>query len=348
MDRRAATRALAGAALSGASLLNSLDGWLEPARETPTAHTRGRLGQREVQELEATARAFRAWDHRFGGGLRRKAVVGQLNEVAGHLEEHQAPDVRAGLFRVMAYLGGTAATIAWDSGLQKQAQSYYLLALRAAHGGQDPAFGANVLAGMARQMLYRDLPHDALELVHLAQKGLGKTTGGRLRSMLHTREAWAYAAMGRPAAFRRATAEAAEALAEARAGDDEEPYWIAYFDDAELSGVTGGRLLDMARQDPHTHAEDAAQAIRDAVSTRGTEAGRSHALDMIGLAECDFLLGNTADAVAHTHQAVEAAARTQSTRVRAQLGQLYPYTVGRSASRTVSEARARIREVLSS
>jgi hypothetical protein len=69
-----------------------------------------------VQELEGTARAFRAWDHRFGGGLRRKAVVGQLNEVAGHLEEHQAPDVERRLFQVMAYLGGTAATIAWDCG----------------------------------------------------------------------------------------------------------------------------------------------------------------------------------------------------------------------------------------
>ncbi|WP_308409574.1 hypothetical protein [Streptomyces sp. A3M-1-3] len=271
--------------------------------------------------------------------------MGQLNEVAAHLEEHQAPEVEQRLYRVMAQLGGTAATMAWDSGLQKRAQDYYQLALRAAHAGADRAFGANVLAGMARQMLYRDRPQDALELVHLAQKGALDSAGPRVRAMLHTREAWAYAALGRTSAFQRATAEAAEALADAEPG--REPYWIAYFDSAELAGVSGGRLLTLARQEPQRHAEAAADSIRKALATRGPEAGRSHALDVIGLAECYFLTGDVTGAVEHTHRAVDAAARTQSSRVRAQLGQLYPYTVGRGASRPVSEARARLRDALS-
>ncbi|MGW1027733.1 hypothetical protein ACWD4J_29225 [Streptomyces sp. NPDC002577] len=164
--------------------------------------------------------------------------------------------------------------------------------------------------------------------------------------MLHTREAWAYAALGRSAAFQRATAEAAHALANAEPA--QEPYWIAYFDSAELAGVTGGRLLDLARQDPHHHAEAAADSIRQALATRGPESSRSHALDMIGLAECHFLVGDVTGAVEQTHRAVDAAARTQSNRVRTLLGQLYPYTVGRDTSRTVGEARARIRELLSS
>lgn len=344
MDRRTAARTLAGAGLSGAGLLDSVEAWLQPAPTADRERRPGRVGQQEVRELEATARAFRAWDHKFGGGLRRKAVVGQLNEVAGLLDEHQAPDVERGLFQVMAHLGGTAATMAWDSGHQKQAQSYYLLALRAAHAAGDVAYGANVLAGMARQMLYRDRPQDALELVHLAQKGATKKSGPRVRAMLHTREAWAYAAMGRSTAFRRATSEATEALAEA---EGHEPYWITYFDKAELAGVTGGRLLDMAREDPR-HTQAAADSIRGALADRGSEAGRSHALDLIGLAECHFLMGDLTGAVEHTHHAVDAAARTRSSRVRIQLGQLYPYTVGRGASRTVGEARARIRDVLSS
>lgn len=345
MDRRAATRTLAGAAMTGAPLLDSLEGWLQPALASKPSRPRGRIGQREVSELEATARAFRSWDHRFGGGLRRKAVVGQLSEVAGHLEERQVSDVEQGLFRVMAHLGGTAATMAWDSGLQKQAQNYYLLALRAAHAAGDVAFGTNVLAGMARQMLYQEQPQDALELVHLAHRGARKAAGPRVRAMLHTREAWAYAAMRRPGAFRRATGEAQEALADART--DEEPYWITYFDEAELAGVTGGRLLDMARNDTK-HAQAAAEHIQGALTARGPEAGRSHALDLIGLAECHFLMGDVTSAVEHTHRALDAARLTRSNRVRAQLGQLYPYTVGRSQSRTVGEARAGICEVLSS
>ncbi len=345
MDRRAATRALAGAAATGATLLDSLEGWLQPAPRAEPSPRHGRLGRRDIEELEGTARAFRAWDHKYGGGLRRKAVIGQLNEVASHLDEHQAPAIEQRLFRVMAYLGGTAATMAWDSGMHKQAQNYYRLALRAAHAGGDTAFGVNVLAGMARQMLCRDRPQDALELVHLAHKRAHRTVGPRVRAMLHTREAWAYVAMGRSAAFRRATSEAADTLADADPGD--EPYWITYFDRAELAGVTGGRLLDLARQNPRQHAETAAESINKALATRGPEAGRSHALDLIGLAECHFLLGDLPGAVEQTRQAVEAAACTQSSRVRTQLSHLYPYTVGRGASRAVAEARTMIRDQLS-
>lgn len=345
MDRRAATRALAGAAVTGAALLDPLEGWLQPAGPAPPPRRRGQLGAREVEELESTARAFRAWDHKYGGGLRRKAVLGQLSEVAGHLDERQAPQVEQRLHQVMAQLAGTAATMAWDTGLQRRAQNYYLLALRAAHAGDDMVFGANVLAGMARQMLCRKQPQDALELIRLAQDGARHVTGPRVRAMLHTREAWAYASMGRAAAFQRATAQAVEALADAKQG--EEPYWIAYFDEAELAGTTGGRLLDLARQNPGQHGEAAASEIRQALARRGPEAGRSHALDRIGLAQCHFLLGDVNGAVEETHRAVDAARATRSSRVRAQLGELYPYTVGNSAARSVREARDRIRGLLS-
>ncbi|WP_319949587.1 hypothetical protein [Streptomyces halobius] len=245
----------------------------------------------------------------------------------------------------MAQLAGTAATMAWDSGLQRQAQEYYRLALRSSHAGKDMAFGANVLAGMARQMLYGDRPQDALELVRLAQDGSRGVADPRVRAMLHSREAWAYAALGRMSAFRRATGQAADALGAAERG--QEPYWIAYFNDAELAGVTGGRLLDLARQDPRPYAEDAANEIRDALTRRGQEAGRSHALDMIGLAACQFLVGDIRGGVEQAHRAVDAATRTRSNRVRTQLSSLYPYTVGHSASQAVGEVRARIRDQLS-
>ncbi|MGP3947221.1 helix-turn-helix domain-containing protein [Streptomyces sp. 7N604] len=346
MDRRTAARAVAATVVTGAALLDPLEGWREPAAAAEPRRGPGRLGLRDVDQLEQTARAFRRWDHRYGGGLRRKAVLGQLNEVATALDEHQTSAIEQRLYRVMAQLAGTAATMAWDSGLQRRAQDYYGLALRSAHAGKDTLFGANVLAGMARQMLYRDRPQDALELVRLAQDGSRGIAGPRVRAMLHTREAWALSAMRRTAAFRRATEQAHEALADA--ADNEEPYWISYFDEAELAGVTGGRLLDLARQDPSAHADAASGQIRCALDRRGPEAGRSHALDRIGLAECRFLVGDLSGAVDHTHRAVEAAELTQSSRVRTQLGQLYPYTVGHSASRAVREARGRIRDLLAS
>ncbi|MDH6112014.1 hypothetical protein P3T36_005009 [Kitasatospora sp. MAP12-15] len=345
MDRRTATLLLAVAAVSGTALLDPLEGWLTAAAKADERRRPGRLGEHEVSQLEAAAVAFRRWDHQFGGGLRSKAVLGQLNETASALEDRQHPDIERRLYRVMAQLAGTAATMAWDSGHQRRAQDYYRLALRAAHAGEDRPFGANVLAGMARQMLYIDRPADALELIRFAQDGARGLGGPRVLAMLHTREAWAYAAMGRVAAFRRATSQAEEELASVGANADE-PHWISYFDTAELAGVTGGRLLDLARTEPRAHAETAAQHIRAAISIRGEEAGRSHALDRIGLAETRFLVGDVTGAVEETRVAVQVASRTQSSRVRSQLGALYQYTVGRSANAAVRDARDSIRELL--
>lgn len=345
MDRRTAARLLTAAALSGTTLLDPLEGWLAAPARGEERRRPGRLGVHEVAQLEQTAVAFRRWDHQFGGGLRSKAVLGQLNDTAAALEDRHSPEVEKRLYRVMAQLSGTAATMSWDSGHMRRAQDYYRLALRAAHAGDDIPFGANVLAGMARQMLYTDRPTDALELIRLAQDGSRGLSGPRVRAMLHTREAWAYAAMDRVAAFRRATGQAEEALASA-GPPKEEPHWIGYFDQAELSGVTGGRLLDLARTDPKSHAESAAEHIRAALTARGTEAGRSHALDRIGLAETRFLAGDLTGAVEETQQAVAAASLTQSSRVRTRLGGLYQYTVGRSENRAVREARDSIRELL--
>lgn len=350
MDRRAASKAIAAAALGGTTLLEPLEGWLvpldEPSATAPVALPRGRLGARECGELESTARKFREWDHAYGGGLRRKAVIGQLAEVSDALKDHQTSVVERRLLGVMAQLAGMAATMSWDSGMQRDAQKYYVLALRSAHAADDVEFGTNVLAGMARQMLYRGRPKDASDLIRLAQDGARGKVGPKVRAMLHTREAWAYAAMGRITAFRRATQQATELLRDAQGADA--PYWIAYFDEAELAGVTGGRLLDLARQDPSKHAEAAASDIRTALEQRGAEAGRSHALDHIGLAECLFLMGDVTSGVEQTHRAVDAAERTQSNRVRDLLGDLYPYTVGRDASRGMREARDRVRGLLAS
>lgn len=347
MDRRTASRAFTAITV-GAALLDSLEGWLQPGAVGTERHV-GRLGFREVEQLEETARLMRQWDRRHGGGLRRRAVLGQLAEVADALGEYQAQDIERRLFCVMADLAGTAAGMAWDSGMHRTAQDYYRLALRAAHAGGDPAFGANVLAGMARQMLYRnqDRPHDALELVRLAQEGARGAAGPRVRAMLHTREAWAYASLGRPAGFRRAADQATEVLATAERADDE-PHWIRYFGEAELAGTIGSRLLDLARRDPgQGYAEAAAEQIRVAVQLRGTEAARSHALDRAGLAECAWLMGDVRMALDQTHRAIDVAGLTQSAQVRAKLGRLYPYTVGHTSNRQVREARHRLRELLS-
>ncbi|NED92212.1 hypothetical protein G3I76_70650, partial [Streptomyces sp. SID11233] len=75
---------------------------------------------------------FRKWDAQSGGGLRRKAVVGQLHEVTDLLQEPQTAETGRRLFRVAAELGELAGWMSYDIGLQPAAQKYFVLALHAA------------------------------------------------------------------------------------------------------------------------------------------------------------------------------------------------------------------------
>jgi hypothetical protein len=136
--------------------------------------------------------------------------------------------------------------------------------------------------------------------------------------MLHTRQAWAYAKLDRPAAFRRSCEKAAHALSSAEA---ESPYWIEYFDESELTGTIGGRLLDMAHTTPALAAE-AVTVIEAAIRLRGPQCYRSSALDRLGLAEAWFLRGEPEHACTVGSDALAVVARTPSDRVKVKLAEL--------------------------
>lgn len=322
MDRREAARIVSGLLL-GAPLLERVEEWLAAVEPRPSRRQHAGIGYQELEQIEHAARIFRAWDNQFGGGLRRKAVIGQLAEVADELREFTHPsDLRRRLHGVMAQLAATAATMSWDSGQGGAAQRYYLLALRAAAAAGDRAFAANVLAGMARQQFYLGLVAEGLELVRVAQDRVNGHATPAVRAMLYTREAWGYAMQGRLAAFRRVTSRAEDCLRDVQ--PDSEPYWISYFNEAELAGVTGGRLLTVAHQVPAC-AENAAAWLSQAVALRGSNALRSAALDQIGFAEVKLIQGELDEAARLGHQALDTVERTQSSRVRVKLAELRRY-----------------------
>jgi hypothetical protein len=341
MDRREVTRSLAGLAF-GSALLEPLERWLTSGSGKPRPARPGSTGYQEVDQIENAARIFRDWDDQFGGGLRRKAVVGQLNEVADLLRDSHPIEIKRRLFRAMAQLAETAAIMSWDSGHQALAQRYYLLSLRAAKTAGDPAFAANVMAAMARQLLYLGHAQDALELVRLAQDEAAGHATASVRSMLHTREAWAYAKLGRVSAFRRATAKAEDTLTEAKPSDD--PYWIAYYDAAELHGTTGGRLLELAHTDRRLAAETA-DLIGQAISLRRPGRLRSSALDQIGLAEARLLQGELHAAATLGFDAATLAEQTPSDRVRVKFVELYQHSTTHAKHPAIAGLRDRIRSL---
>lgn len=344
LDRREVTRTIAGVVFGGA-ILERLERWLSNAEPQVTPRRPQGIGNQEVEQIEHAAQLFRNWDDRFGGGLRRKAVVGQLSEVAEELRDFSHPThLTRRLFGAMAQLAETAATMSWDSGQGAIAQKYYVMALRAAKEAGDRAFGANILAGMARQQFYLGRVTEGLELIRLAQDGVGGHATPTVLAMLHTREAWAYAKQGRLAAFRRATSRAEDYLRDANSAED--PYWISYFDEAELSGVTGGRLLEVAHH-RREHADEAAIYIGQAVQLRRPHSLRSAALDHLGLAEARLIQGEVDDAVRLGNAATDIVETTHSDRARVKLTELYGHTEAYVSVPAVVQLRDRIRDTLS-
>ncbi|WP_228798718.1 hypothetical protein [Nocardia cyriacigeorgica] len=344
LDRRQAARALLGVAL-GANLIDNIDRWLF-TDQRGDERIGASVGQQEVEELETTARAFRDWDDQFGGGLRRKAVVGQLSEVTDLVREGQAHAVDQRLRSVMAQLAETAATMSWDSGQQGTAQQYYALAARAASSADDPAFCANALAGMARQLLSlegKTGAGEALEMIRLGlDRGAGRLTPA-VESMLRTREAWAYGQLERPSAFRRACAKAIELHENIQT--EAEPFWIDYFDKAELFGTLGGRLLELARRSP-TFASEAADQIAVAVALRRPDRLRSAALDQLGLAEARLIQGELEEGCRIGHDALTIVERTRSDRVRVKAAKVLARTQRVKDVAVVAELRDRLRPLV--
>jgi hypothetical protein len=198
------------------------------------------------------------------------------------------------------------------------------------------------MAAMARQLLYLDHPDDALELVRLALDDSTGYTTASVRSMLYTREAWAYAKLGRISAFRRTTGKAENALAEAKPTED--PYWIRYFDAAELEGTTGGRLLELAHHDQRL-ADEAAVRITQAITLRRAERLRSSALDQLGLAEARLIQGEMEEAARLGHQAATLAEQTPSDRVRVKAAELYRHATTHCDIPVITSMRDRLRSM---
>ncbi|WP_322770649.1 helix-turn-helix domain-containing protein, partial [Frankia sp. Cr1] len=207
------------AMLTGAALVTPLRRWLSQ-NPTPLPHRSGRsIGPDDIDSLATTATAFRNWDVQFGGGLRRKAVVGQLNEVVDLLHSTHPPDVHTELYRVTADLAETAGNVLWDSGQRGRAQHYFTLGIKAASQAGDRPLAAHILATMAVQAVESGDLHGGLDLIQLAQHGIRRTPMPRMTAMLATREGWIYAQLGRVQDCHRAIGYAEEAFADTRDGD---------------------------------------------------------------------------------------------------------------------------------
>ncbi|MFF5028161.1 transcriptional repressor NsdA [Streptomyces collinus] len=330
-DLMLARRGFLGTSLAlsaGPSLIEPMQRWLVPTPSAPVpsepespldSRRPGRLSKPELDLLESTTRMFRQWDAQCGGGLRRKAVVGQLHEVTELLQEPQPEATTRKLFKVAAELAELAGWMSYDVGLQPTAQKYFVLALHAAKEAGDKPLGSYILSSMSRQMIHLGRPDDALELIHLAQYGSRDCAGPRTQSMLYAMEARAYANMGQPGKCKRAVRMAEDTFAEADEWDEPDPDWIRFFSEAELYGENSHSFRDLAYVAGRSpaYASLAEPLMQRAVElfAKDAEHQRSYALNLIGMATVHLLRREPERSTDFASQAMEIARKVRSERV---------------------------------
>jgi hypothetical protein len=259
------------------------------------------VGPDEVTELEQAVTLFRRWDASGAGGLRRKAVVGQLNAVAESLGEHYPPQITRRLFQVTAELAQLAGWMAYDQGLFGTAQRYYLLALHACRESAAPDLGAKIIGDMTQLSTALGHYDDSLDLVHTALYSLPRTASNLVRSELLGLEARAYAQLGTSEARHAArSAETCVALYE-EAPDDASPDWLHYMNLAEVDCLAANAYTEVALQtdEPRLWRRYAAQAEVHSLRarhSRGEGYVRSRVFDEIRLAKVRLAQRDPAEA----------------------------------------------------
>ncbi|MFC9537399.1 hypothetical protein ACFVFJ_14150 [Streptomyces sp. NPDC057717] len=332
----------AGAALTAGSVLNgAMHDWLhtdpalaadaprfeDPLHADPAGYDRyeaAPIGSQEIEELERSVEVFRAWDAARGGGLQRKAVVGQLNEVGGMLSYRHPDHLHRRLWGVAANLAVLAGWMSHDVGLEPTAQKYFVIAAHAAREGGDRPRAGEALSRAARQMVHLGRPDDALDLMKLAKSGSGDETLPRTRAMLYTIEAWAQASMGKGQAMRRTLGEA-EDLFVSDKGDVPPPSWMQMFDEADLHGMQALAYRTLADHEPAA-ANTAQRHAKEALELRANGRQRSQIFDYISLASALFIADDPEQADRYARLALVSMGANSSHRTWDRLREMYRLT----------------------
>ncbi|MEU0398491.1 hypothetical protein ABZ208_38330 [Streptomyces sp. NPDC006208] len=332
----------AGAALAAGSALSSaMHDWLktDPAisRDAPRftdplhadsagfdRYEAAPIGSQEIDALERSVEVFRAWDASRGGGLQRKAVVGQLNEVGGMLAYRHPDHLQRRLWGVAANLAVLAGWMSHDVGLEPTAQKYFVIAAHAAREGGDRPRAGEALSRAARQMVHLGRPDDALDLMKLAKSGSGEQTLPRTRAMLHTIEAWAQASMGHGQAMRRTLGEAEELFVSDRS-DVPPPSWMQLFDEADMHGMQALAYRTLADHEPGA-ASTAQRHAKRALELREGGRQRSKIFDYISLASACFIADDPEQADRYARLALVSMGETSSHRTWDRLREMYRLT----------------------
>lgn len=336
--------------LSGAALLQPVRQWIGLLPVVPAS----RIGLVGLDELEESVRLFRRWDAAGVGGLKRKAVVGQLNAVAENVLDTPDTGTRHRLFQILAEFAELAGWMSFDQGLHGAAQRYYLLALHACREAGAPELAAHVIGNMIK--LSNALGHynDSLNLARAGLYALSENNS-LVRTELLGLEAQGYAGVGSQAASDAVRSiETGIAVWHDRTNEPQ-PDWLHHMTQAaevDCGAANTYTQLALAAEDRPSWQRYAEQAERHTLSARQTRSNRyerSRIVDEVRLARVRLAQREPVEAVRVATHALAMTGQIKSSIVCDWLLRFHKEVAGRYGTlRQVNDFTRQLRDYLQS
>jgi hypothetical protein len=300
-----------------------------------------RVGVTEIEQIRTAARVFESWGCTYGGGLARDAVMGQLRWSAGLLEATCPDRLRPELFSAVGDLADVAGFMAVDAGAHEEGRRMYSFALGCAEQAKDWPLRAEVLSSMAKQAVGTGQPDDGLTLAEHALVRSDQLTA-TVRALLHTDRGRALAKMRRINETLTAIGTADDHFAHAI--PDNEPLFMADYDDARHALLTGQPLFDLAILG--RDQSEATDRLAAAAAGHTEDNTRARAVCLTKLASLTMATGDPLQAVSIGHEALKVASTLRSHRVTEELRELSRHAAPHQNLDEVAHLRHRISTLL--
>ena len=251
--------------------------------------------------------SYREMDNRLGGGKLRSTLVSYLDDHVSRLLTTGSYQEETGrrLAAACGELSQLAGWVAYDSDEHGLAQRYLTQALAYARHADDSALAAEILAAQAHQALYLARPAEAIDLARAAQAAATCHGSATLLTECLVMEAHGHAARNDAHACGIALAQAERTFDRATREDD--PTWLAYFDEAYLAARMAQCFRDLGE------ADHAARYARRSLDMDGRYI-RGRAFNLSLLATAHAAQGQPEQACAAGRQALDLTVRLTSAR----------------------------------
>ncbi|MEU5435565.1 XRE family transcriptional regulator [Streptomyces sp. NPDC020719] len=239
-------------------------------------------------------------------------------------------------------LNQMAGWLALDANSHATATKYFVEAVRVGREADEPGLAASALAYMSLQETYRGQRASALSLAQEAAALNSRKLTPLTRTILATRLARAYAAMGDERSCWKALEAARNDFD--KAGSVEEPHYVPYVDSIEVAAQEGACFLELGM------SKEAVMSLTSAIGLLGIHAPnrvRDQVHYLSRLAKCYLLDGEVEQACRTGRHALGFSRTIGSARVSERLGEfdelLTPYSGVSSVAAFKEEYRTSMR-----